>query len=301
MPRSDLQRRAAAGVDWPTIAVTVAVYGGWLAITAWHALLPLPALVLLGGAIVGWQGSLQHETIHGHPTTRPWLNDMIGMPPLSLYLPYAIYRRSHLAHHGCGAITDPAADPESRYHAGRGMARRLAAVQATLVGQLLFGPPIVIGRFFAGEIVRMRRAPGAVARDWLPHLAGAALLLGWLGHVGLPIGTYLIAFVYPGIALTLLRSYAEHRADLETTAHAAIVERGGPFALLFLNNNLHVAHHERPGLPWYRLPAYHRAHRERFLAEGGRIYRGYGEVLRRFAFDPHDDLHHPAYRPDQTA
>lgn len=296
-----LPRSAPARIDWPTIAVATAIYGGWLAVTAWHALLPLPVLALLGGGLVAWQGSLQHETIHGHPTNRRLLNDAIGMPPLSLYLPYAVYRRSHLAHHGCGAITDPAADPESRYHEGHGIAPRLAAMQATLIGQLLFGPAIVVARFLGGELVRLRRAPIALLRDWLPHLAGVALLIAWLDHVGLSVGTYLLAFVYPGVALTLLRGYAEHRADLATTAHAAIVERGGVFALLFLNNNLHVAHHERPGLPWYRLPDYHRAHRARFLAEGGRIYRGYGEVMRRFAFSPHDDLHHPAYRADRPA
>jgi len=298
---SHAHHTTTANLDWPTIAVAVAVYGGWLTVTAFHALLPLPVLALLGGMIVAWQGSLQHETIHGHPTGRRRIDDAIGMPPLSLYLPYAVYRRSHLAHHGCGAITDPAADPESRYHAGRGIARRLAAVQATLLGQLLVGPAVVVLRFLAGEAARFARMPTAVLRDWLPHLAGVAAIFLWLDHVGLSPGVYLLAFVYPGIALTLLRGYAEHRADLATTAHAAIVERGGVFALLFLNNNLHVAHHERPGLPWYRLPAYHRAHRARFVAEGGRLYRGYGEVLRRFALSPHDDLHHPAHRTDRSA
>ena len=33
-----------------------------------------------------------------------------------------------------------------------------------------------------------------------------------------------------------------------------IIERGGPFALLFLNNNLHAVHHDRPSVPWYRIP-----------------------------------------------
>lgn len=283
-------------IDWPTIAVAAVIYGGWLALTYWHALLPLPVLIVAGGLVVAWQGSLQHETIHGHPTRWRRLNDAIGAIPLSLYLPYAIYRRSHLAHHGCGAVTDPVADPESRYHRGHAVARGLAAVQATLLGQLLAGPAILVPRFLAGEAARLWRTPVAWARDWLPHLIGLVALVAWLRHVDLSPATYALAFVYPGIALTLLRGYAEHRADLATTAHAAIVERGGFFALLFLNNNLHVAHHERPGLAWHRLPAYHRAHRARFVAEGGRIYRGYGEVMRRFALRPHDDLHHPAHR-----
>jgi fatty acid desaturase len=98
------------------------------------------------------------------------------------------------------------------------------------------------------------------------------------------------------MALTALRSFAEHRADPGRNGRAATVERGGALALLFLNNNLHAAHHERPGLPWYRLPSYHRAERRRLLAEGALIYGGYGEIVRRFAFRAHDALVHPDHR-----
>jgi fatty acid desaturase len=71
----------------------------------------------------------------------------------------------------------------------------------------------------------------------------------------------------------------------------------GLFGLLFLNNNLHATHHRAPGLAWYRLPAFHRRHRARLLADNGHLlYAGYGEVARRFLFRSHDDLIHPAHR-----
>ena len=57
-------------------------------------------------------------------------------------------------------------------------------MQATLIGQLLFGPAIVVARFLGGELVRLRRAPIALLRDWLPHLAGVALLIAWLDQNG---------------------------------------------------------------------------------------------------------------------
>ena len=59
----------------------------------------------------------------------------------------------------------------------------------------------------------------------------------------------------------MIRTYLEHQAAEETEARTVIVERGGPFALLFLNNNLHAVHHERPSVPWYRIPAIYRAER----------------------------------------
>jgi fatty acid desaturase len=66
--------------------------------------------------------------------------------------------------------------------------------------------------------------------------------------------------------------------------------------LLYLNNNLHAAHHERPMLAWYELPAYHRRHRARFAREGAILYTSYAEIARRFAFRAQDDMLHPAHR-----
>ena len=286
----------ARRIEWPTLAVAAAVLGGWLAATGGHAALPGLALALVGGWLVAWHGSLQHETIHGHPTGWHGIDAAIGSVPLALWLPYAVYRRSHIAHHATPAITDPFDDPESRYLAwtsGR-LARSAARVEATLIGRLLVGPLLTVMRFGAAEAVRAVREPGGWARDWVPHLIGVAAVLLWLDHVGLGIGQYLVCFVYPGTALTLLRSFVEHRADHDPARRVALVERAGPLALLYLHNNLHAAHHAAPGLPWYRLPAFHRAHRDRLVAEnGGLVYRGYGEVVRRYLWRRHDTVVHP--------
>lgn len=286
-------------LDWPTLAVAVAIYGGWLAATRWHGSIPLPLLILVGGWLVAWHGSLQHETIHGHPTGIGPVDRAIGFVPLSLWLPYSLYRRSHIAHHASPAITDPRADPESRYvDRQHGAAWIAARLQSTLPGHMLLGPPIAAVRFLLQEIRRAIAEPVLVARDWLPHLLALSTLLAWLDHVGMGLGSYILIFVYPGMALTMLRAHAEHRTDLATAGHAATVERGGPFALLFLNNNLHAAHHEQPQLVWYRLPAYHRHNRSRLIREGTFAYAGYGEVARRFAWHAHDAPLHPRYRGD---
>lgn len=280
--------------EWQTLALAAAIYGGWLALTRWHSMFPAPVLAVAGGWLIAWHGSLQHEVIHRHPTGRRTINDAIGFPPLALWLPYAIYRRSHLAHHRSTWITHPAADPESRYLENDAGAAGIAGkLQGTLVLRLLLGPAIAMAALAVAEGRRVRRRPMAVARDWLPHLAGCALIVGWLAWSGFGLSRYLLLVVYPGTALTLLRSFAEHHAEARSPGRAVTVQRGGVWGLLFLNNHLHAAHHERPGLPWYQLPAFQRRRALRASAADEPAYRSYAEIARRFAFRRHHVLVHP--------
>jgi fatty acid desaturase len=171
--------------------------------------------------------------------------------------------------------------------------------QATLAGRLIVGPVVEIAGFLIGEADRLRDDAPDARRDWAGHVLASAAVLAWLHFVcQLNLATYLLAFVLPGAALTLVRSFAEHRAD----GRVAVVERAPLFGLLFLNNNLHAAHHAWPGLPWWRLPTRYRQHREALLAaNGGLVYAGYGEVFRRFLFRPHDVLLHPRPRLEPGA
>jgi fatty acid desaturase len=289
--------RASSTTEWPTLAIAVLIYAGWILATLFHRSIPIVLLAPLGGWLIAWQGSLQHETIHGHPT--PWraLNRLIGFAPLSLWLPYEAYRRSHLAHHATERLTDPSSDPESRYlgPAG-GAASALAAAQSTLLGRLTVGPPLEVARFLAAEISALSRGDGARWRSWAVHLLAVGLVLAWLGFVcGMSLTDYLLFFVYPGIALSLLRSFAEHRADAEPARRVATVEGAPMLGLLFLNNNLHATHHAYPGSPWWRLPRLYRSQRPQLIADGAPIYAGYSEVFTRFALRAHDDLRHPQH------
>ncbi|MHB8285882.1 MAG: fatty acid desaturase [Caulobacteraceae bacterium] len=291
-----------AAVAAPTLAVAALIYGGWLALTFFHAKIPLLVAVLAGGWLAAWHGSLQHEVIHGHPT--PWrrFNTALAIWPLALWLPFELYRSSHLEHHATDDLTFPGLDPESRYLGERQgltfrLRRAIEAAQAPLLGRLLLGPFISVGGFLISEAAALARGDVGHWRAWSTHLALTAVVLAWvMGVCKMSLGEYLLIFVYPGAALTLLRSFAEHRADARIERRIAVVERAPILSLLFLNNNLHALHHARPDLPWSRLPAVYKANRAQILqANGSLVYDGYGEVFARFLLRPHDRITHPGF------
>src|SRR5579871_6417391 len=86
-------------VEWPTLGVALAVLGGFFVLTAAFSKLPLLVAAPLLSFVLAWYSSLQHETIHGHPTPSRRFNAMLGSLPLALWIPYTVYRDTHLRHH----------------------------------------------------------------------------------------------------------------------------------------------------------------------------------------------------------
>ena len=300
--------RARAGLpalwrrlEGPTWLVATAVHGAWLALTWYHHALPWWLIAPLGGWLVAWHGSLQHEVLHGHPTRRPALNTALALAPLMLWLPFPLYRSRHLRHHATPHLTDPLDDTESFYveaaHWQRlGPGRRLVLrVNNTLAGRLLLGPALTVLAFWREEGARLLRGEPGCARIWAAHAVLTALLLAWvIGVCGIPLWAYVLFYVYPGTALILLRSYYEHRPAADPAQRTAVVEAGPLMTLLYLGNNFHALHHERPGIPWYELPRTYRAERDRVLAgNGGFLFAGYGDIVRRFLWREKDSPLHP--------
>jgi len=285
----------------PTWLVAVLIHAGWLLLT-WHAHALAWWLVLPAGAVlVAWHGSLQHEAVHGQLAPRRRLNDLPAVLPLALWIPFSIYRATHRAHHDFAILTDPWRDPES-FYVDRATWRRLPRpvktllhAHNTLLGRLLLGPFLVVGQFLWSEARALARGDRRNLAAWLAHIPLTALVLAWvIGVSGIPLWQYLVLFVLPGTSLTLVRSFAEHKAAWTPFERTAVIEAGPFFSLLFFNNNLHFAHHKRPDLPWHALPAYYRAHRDALLREnGGLLYRGYREIARRFLLHPIDRPAHP--------
>ena len=289
----------------PTWLLIVTIYGGWLALTlCWHAL-PTWLIVPIGAWLCAWHMSLQHELMHGHPTRNATLNDLLGAPPLNLWLPYALYREQHLLHHRADTLTDPLEDPESTYMspeawAAASPARRLLhQICNTLAGRLVLGPLRTITAFWLRQ-ARIGPSNGR-GRIWLDHALAAGVVLTWVcGICHISLLAYAACFIYPGTALTLIRSLAEHRAAALPQDRTAVVENAGLLGLLFLNNNLHVLHHERPSIPWFALPAHWRSARLELLRNGP-VYRGYRDVAARYAWRPQHAGPHPIIQTVEMA
>jgi fatty acid desaturase len=308
MPSAQLDPATRRLTGWqrggPTWLIALAIYAGFGLLTWHYHDLPWWLIAPAGAVLLAWHGSLQHEAIHQQLARRRWLNDAVVWPPLSLWLPYLIYRKCHRAHHNFEILTEPWRDPESFYVDQATWARLPRPVQMilvihnTLLGRLLLGPFLVIGQFFWGEAVALWRGDRRNLAIWLWHLPAIAAVLVWVvGVCQIPLAAYLGLFVLPGASLTLVRSFAEHKAAHTPFERTAVVEAGPFFSLLFLNNNLHYVHHRRPDLPWHALPAYYRAERVRLLEEnGGLLYAGgYLEILRRFLLRPVDRPAHPLH------
>ena len=292
------QKKIAArlGFEWPTLLLILATYAGW-ATSLWA--LPLPVGVVFCGIMIALHASLQHEVIHGHPFRVQWCNDLLIWPPLLLTVPYARFKTTHLAHHNNEVITDPYDDPESNYLAGDVWERLPRAVQFllrfnnTIAGRLTVGPAIGTVSFF---ICEWRIRDKEVQRAWLWHLPAVSAVGLVVAASPMPLWAYFIA-AYLGMSILKLRTFLEHQAHARASGRSVIVERGGIFGFLFLNNNLHVVHHMHPRVAWYQLPRLYRSRKAHYLRRnGGYFYASYGEVMRRYFLTAKDTVAHPLWR-----
>lgn len=291
-------------VDLPTLFVALGVYAAFGLLTWYHAVIPWWLLIPLGGYVVGMHGSVQHEAVHGYPFRISFLNSLLVFPSLWLWLPYLTYRELHLTHHRDDRLTDPIDDPESNYYTPEMWAalgplhRKIRIAMTTVAGRLLIAPAYAV-------VATARRLLRAILAgdlhylgQWAVHVPAVALVLWWvLGVADMPFWKYVVFFAYPGLSLTLLRSFCEHRATRTTSQRTAVVEAGPIMSLLYLNNNLHMVHHMEPGAPWHRRPARYRQIRDQVLAaNGGYLLHGYGEIVRRWLFTPKEPVVHPLGR-----
>jgi fatty acid desaturase len=279
-------------VEWPTVLLIVLWAVTFTGVIVGHAGIPwfisIPALGLLSGL----HFSLQHEVIHGHPT--PWrrVNVALVGTPFALWCPYGEYRSAHLRHH-VSELTAPGVDPES-YHvtpetwARSGpIARRFLVANRTLTGRLLLGPWWVIVRTLRSAAAAVRR-DAAARRMWCRHVVLAAVAV-WIvvGLAGLPLWEYVVGVVWGGTALTMLRSFVEHRDTSGSGTPSAVVRSNLFFSVLYLNNNLHHTHHALPGAAWYRLPRLHvDLAADELAAAGAGWYPGYLDIARRHLVRP---------------
>jgi fatty acid desaturase len=291
----------AASIDIPTLALALGIYLAFGFLTWFSNDLPWWVVAPLGGYIVALHGSLQHEATHGYPSRIAWITEATVFPSLWLWLPYGVYRDSHLTHHRDERLTCPLTDPESNYvtpSIWAGMSplhRSIRRALTTVAGRLVIGPPYVIWRAACRILAAWREGDRAYLGQWVAHVPAAAVVLVWVMAVcRIPLWQYLLLYVYPGLSLTLLRSYAEHRAALPVGERIATLRTNPVMAFLYTYNNLHALHHAEPATAWYRRPAhYRRRQAELDAANGHYLIDGYGELFRRYLITGKEPPVHP--------
>jgi len=289
----------SATFEWPTWVLLVITYSAWFSLTLyWHDI-PGWLLWLIGGYTIAQHSSLQHEALHGHPTTNKRLNVALVWLPMTLWLPMELYVENHLRHHRSD-LTNPELDPESFFVTQERWSRlarwqqQLLIFNNTFLGRMLVGPWLTVSGQYRLEFSRLRNGDWRHLGIMIRHVVSVTILLYWVIAVcQMPFWVYLLAFVWPGTSMMMIRSFLEHRYDPDV-AHRTVLVDGCPVTrLMFLNNNYHWVHHDHPELAWYRIPAVARQERDEVLRNNGNYrYTGYLTIAWRFLLKPWT---HPAY------
>jgi len=285
--------------DGPTLLVALVIYAAWFGLIRFNASLPWWLIVPAGAYLIAWHFSLQHEAIHSFRGVPGWLRFAVVFPPLGLWFPFPLYRNSHSIHHRDQNLTVPGQDTES-YFVLRSDWERMGAIHRglllfnqTLLGRLTIGPLLRLWTLVRRESARLARRDFSHVSAWLVHFVAAAGLLWICSYYGMRWWQYVLLIAYPGMSLGLLRAFTEHRAAPGPSERTASVESNTLFGLLFLYNNLHIAHHLQPTLPWFELPGYYRKNRAMLLTANDHfLYRGYWQIARRFLLRP---VFHPIH------
>ena len=295
---------ATRAIEWETMAVVVGVFGSFGLLTRFHSAIPVWLLIPVLGLVITWHGSMQHEIIHGHPTKWGKVNRFIGRTTFDLFTPFEHYRRVHLLHHRDQFLTDPSMDGESFYFTAERWAdsgptmRKILRAHHTLLGRLLLSPFLTLAGYVGDQMLQAVTGEhpdgeGCPRRRWAGHVPFVALTVAWLWFVEFSPLTY-FACVCVAISGVRLRSFAEHRWTPDGRPRTAMVHASPVFALLFLNNNLHVAHHFRMSVPWYQLPRLGRTIEADELArQGAGVYSGYFDVARQYGLRMFDEPVYP--------
>jgi fatty acid desaturase len=299
--RTDGAQDKTMGIEWQTIVIIVFCYGCLVLLMWFYYLLPFWVIMPIAGYLIALHGSLQHEALHGHPTRNGLVNEVLVFINPSFWFPYRRYRKLHLTHHNDDHLTCPSLDPESYYMLPDEWAqlpsplKQIYIIHNTLAGRMVLGPIIGTARFWIDDFYSIIKGDFSFIKCWVLHIPACAITLAYAYYIcGIPVWAYLVMFAWPGVAFSLVRSFCEHQAVKNLGERTIVVEASPLLSLMFLNNNLHLAHHRQPRMAWYKLPAYYHAEREALLKENnGYIMHGYWEIFRRYFLKPKEPVAYP--------
>jgi len=286
--------------ELPTWIAIFSVYFLWWVILSNFYIIPFAHLFLI--IILTFHGSVQHEIIHGHPTSHQGFNDLLAFPPLALWAPYLVYKSSHLKHHEDINLTIPNVDPESyfiskdEWDSLSRYRQKFAEFNMTLLGRLTLGP---LWYFFAlkKELVMSFKKPFSINfLIWFSHEVFVVIFLYCIwSFFNIHFLTY-IACAYLGHSLTMLRSFYEHRPNSNPNHRSVIMQTFFPLRILFLNNSYHFVHHKNPNMSWHQIPREYKLNSEKYIQSNGFfLEKGYFKWFIKYLIKPVKNPKHPAF------
>ncbi len=296
-------------IELPTLGLIFASYAIWASLLIYSNYISLPVWIILFAINITLFLSITHEVIHGHPTRSSLVNRLLLLLPIGWVFPYERFLDTHMEHHLTSELTDPFDDPESwyyprlQYESMNNVIRYVLTFNNTLFGRMLIGPLISITKFYISEIKSIftnKKTRGYLIGVWSLHIFLCGMMVWFIATFSsIPVWALIVAN-YFGISLLLVRTFLEHQATEDHGERTVIIEKCCPIAFLFLFNNLHAVHHEKPSIAWYQLPNYYRKNSGYYKNLNKHyIYSSYGEIFRKYFLTPKEQIAHPFLRNGQ--
>ena len=219
--------------------------------------------------------SLIHEAEHGILHSNERINNMMGRWLSTLFIaPYTFFKHCHLKHHKKNRTDEEMWD---LYYEQQDKLRRYGTLYGMMIGLGYFSmwlavllyaiaPTLIYSRFFLSNTEIGGFLKGSDRKDKVIHSRRESILvilfqiiifylldLNWVSWITL--------FVMHGF-LWSSQNYVNHAfspRDIIQGAHNLKIPSW--LKWIYLNFNLHLAHHQNPKIPWIHLPEY--------VSEGG--------------------------------
>lgn len=260
--RTPPSRTIDATTSWFRLGLLIAVHAGGavigLAIDRWYvwlAVWAVQAVNMLGMV------AMTHEAVHSHYVGSRRANRVIGtIAGLVLLTNFEIYKSRHIGHHADTCGPD---DTEGEPYKFTARWQILAAFATGGIAYILSLPMLGFWVSFGG---RPSWATSAGARRririnqlwWLATVAAliaiATVDLRSVAFVWLiPVALFLSGpFVF-----VLMPEHYDAPGPGIVTSNTRTCVSNPLMRFIFLNTNLHTAHHDKPIVPWTGLPAHH--------------------------------------------
>lgn len=245
--------RSLLHLTWDGALVMAAVwaviqYGMWAVV---------PALLILGNRQRAL-GNVLHDLSHRNVSRRAKVNDLLarGFVAPVLFADFETYRKTHLAHHM--HLGHPQNDPDFMPSAGDNRSCWRETFLTNLMSLRLWSSTV------AGDFAKPLRASKRLymALWWIGLLTCIGATSGW-ETAGIFLALWLTARASVFFLITLFREMCDHfgrepggifQFSRDITANGLLVWLIHP-----KNNGYHLTHHLLPTVPYYHLPAAHKA------------------------------------------